>query len=234
MITTNRSALVPKDLSSNAPASPINVSDMIDFSIRTFASSSSHCIKFCAIRAFSSSHSAVCSILITSARSWSLSASLSSGQEKWCFHVLNSKLQKEYIFLAIDTKRKTRWTYVISLKSSSVSLLIPAFRTSASVIRLHRLYDPEACCCASHQSRSAALSWTRSQSPCFCHSSTRSTCSVWLPYSWTSCLRLSSYSAFPLREHGARSAWFLSTLHFCFVESFTDTSISVRRILSFR
>ena len=47
------------------------------------------------------------------------------------------------MFLAIDTKRKTRWTYVIFLNSSSVSLLIAAFRTSASVIRLRRLYDLE-------------------------------------------------------------------------------------------
>ena len=45
------------------------------------------------------------------------------------------------MFLVIDTKRKTRRTYVIFLKSSSPSLLIPAFRTSASVIRLRRLYD---------------------------------------------------------------------------------------------
>ena len=58
-----------------------------------------------------------------------------------CFHVLNSRLQTEYMFLAIDTNRKSRWTYVISLRSSSVSWLIPALRTSASVIRLRRLYD---------------------------------------------------------------------------------------------
>ena len=141
MITANRSALVPKGLSSNAPTSPINVSDMIDFSIRIFTSSSSHCIFFCVIRASSSSYSAVRADLITTVRAWSLSVSLSSRQETCCFHVLHSRLQTEYMFLAIDTKRKTRWTYVISLKSSSVSLLIPAFRTSASVIRLRRLYD---------------------------------------------------------------------------------------------
>ena len=70
-------------------------------------------------------------------------------------------------------------------------------------------------------------------SPCFCHAvHVRRECL--LPCSWTSCLRLPSYSAFPLRERGARSAWFLSTLHFCSVESYTVTSISVRSILSFR
>ena len=86
----------------------------------------------------------------------------------------------------------------------------------------------------SNESSSAALSWTRCQSACSYHSGTRSACSVWLPCSWTSCLRLPSYSAFPLREHGARSAWFLSTLNSSSVESLTDTSISVRRILSSR
>ena len=95
------------------------------------------------MRASSSSHSAVSSVFITSVRSWSLSVSLSKWKEFCWFHVLKSRLQTEYMFLAIDTKRKTRWTYVISLNSSSVSLLIAAFRTSASVIRLRRLYDLE-------------------------------------------------------------------------------------------
>ena len=179
----------------------------------------------------SSSHS--CSVfgLDQSVRSWSLSVSLSKWKETcFFFHVLKFRLQTEYMFLAIDTKRKTRWTYVIFLNSSSVPLLITAFRTSASVIRLRRLYVlehpvvhrispvPQLCpergvslpvlVTAIHVRR-AVFDYLNSESCVF---------------------RLPSYSAFPSREHGARSAWFLSTLNSCFVECFTDTSISVRRI----
>ena len=146
--------------------------------------------------------------------------SLSKRQEICCFHLLNSKLETEYIILAIDTKRKTRWTYVIFLNSSSVSLLIPIFRTSASIIRLRRLYDLE----NSVVYRSSAVLQLCSERdvslPVLVTAIHVRRAVFWLSYSWTSCLRLSSYSAFPLREHDARSTWFLSTLHSCSVESF--------------
>ena len=172
MITARRSALVPKDMPSNAPASSNNVSDMIDFSVWTFASSSSHCITFCAMRASASSHSAVWSVLVTSVRVMITECVILEQWKETCLlPCLELQITDRFLyFLPIVTTtswnnlniRPSPWSRPLPLYSflhfgrQLRSFVSVAFLTFTHVVVHHT------------SSCSAALSWTRCQAPCSC------------------------------------------------------------------
>ena len=161
---------------SNVPTSSNNVSDMIDFSVRVFAFSSSNCINFC-------SHA--CILLLALCCVFGL------------YHVsplmitecVTLEVERVLLIPCLEVQIADRvhvprdWhEKKDALNIRHLPELVLCSFTHCCISNVSFGHSspstlwPWASCCASYQSRSAALSWTRCQSPCSFDRDTRSAC----------------------------------------------------------